>query len=284
MTTTKLIVSPEEIAPNPTQPRHHFDAGALADLGRSLRQRQRQPLTVIPYSDAGRPKVRWMLIDGERRWRAACEAGIKKLWIIEDDEVCATDAAELHTASFSTNWCRAGHTHAETAAAIDREMAAGKSYEEIAALVGKSDTWARNEHSLLKLHPDVLPLLDPPTPKDARLPLAVALLLAAKFPPEKHAKLWAQHRAKGKAALHHLRTQTAHRKRAARDDVRYIVGRCRSAAGIVKSLSELPNSMFAHLSAEQRQAAAAGLRAAAAAATNTADLLLAAQAGDEETD
>ena len=65
-----------QIAPNPYQPRHTFDAAELDELVASVsRQGILQPLLVAPATDpaADRPYV---LIAGERRLRAARKAGL----------------------------------------------------------------------------------------------------------------------------------------------------------------------------------------------------------------
>ncbi len=62
----------ELIAPNPNQPRRHFDEEALLALAGSLRERGvLQPVLVRPVAGGT-----YELIAGERRWRAARLAGM----------------------------------------------------------------------------------------------------------------------------------------------------------------------------------------------------------------
>jgi ParB family chromosome partitioning protein len=62
----------EGVHPNPRQPRRRFDSEATASLAESIRaQGLVQPIVVRPRAAGG-----WELIAGERRWRAAREAGI----------------------------------------------------------------------------------------------------------------------------------------------------------------------------------------------------------------
>ncbi len=278
----KLTARIEEIVPNPDQPRTYFDAEALLKLKESLRRRQQQPITVIPFRDRKRPKVRWMINDGERRWRAAKAAGLKELWIVVDD---VSHGAELHTASFAANWNRAGHTHAETAQAIARELAAGKSYEEIGGLVGKSDAWARLEHSLLKLDAELLAAMDPPTPKERRLPIKVAQALTA-YPLQKQKRLWERFRTKGAAsAFHHVRTAApTQRAGSAGYDGQFVVRRVKMAAGICASVAALPSGMLGRLTREKRKQVAAELRALAEKALVLAALFDAMQESQPEED
>jgi ParB/RepB/Spo0J family partition protein len=277
--TEKLWAAPEEICRNEEQPRTYFAADELERLGASLARKQNQPVTVIPVEDKG--KVKWKIVDGERRWRAAKAKGLKRLWIVVDEDVGSE--SELHTASFAANWCRAGHTHAETARAIDVEFQSGKSYEEIAEIVGKSPSWAQKEHSLLKLHPAVLALMDPPTPRADRLPSAVAYLLAG-YRPEKQMKLWLQHKERGgKSAFHHIRASTGSTtRRSGAADANYIKTRAKSVANMLKQLHTLPGRMLGHLNANEREAVAVELRTAADEARAFADLLTAVVVGDED--
>jgi ParB/RepB/Spo0J family partition protein len=271
MAHTKLLVDPATVVANPDQPRRYFDPGDLDLLAASLRRRQQQPVTVRPHPQPSN-KRHWQIIDGERRWRAAKKLNIP-LWIVVDEDI-PNDAA-LHTASFAANFCRCGHTHAETAQAIDREVAAGKTYAQIAALVGKSESWAQKEHSLLKLAPEVLALIDPPTSREDKIPHKIALLLTG-FPQEKQLKLWHKYKSKGVAqAFHHLRTKApaAAAARRATDDVRYILGGTRQACGMIRRIHDMPAQMLGRLSSDQRSRVASSLRDLAHQALQTADLL-----------
>lgn len=63
-----------DVAPDPDQPRRHFDEGALEELAESIRQHGIvQPIVVTKAKDGFR------IVAGERRWRAANLAGIAKI-------------------------------------------------------------------------------------------------------------------------------------------------------------------------------------------------------------
>ncbi|HEU0303436.1 MAG TPA: ParB/RepB/Spo0J family partition protein [Gaiellaceae bacterium] len=63
----------DAVHPNPRQPRRRIDGEAVSGLAESIRQQGVvQPVLVRP-----RPAGGWELIAGERRWRAAREAGLK---------------------------------------------------------------------------------------------------------------------------------------------------------------------------------------------------------------
>ena len=65
----ELVIA--DITPNPDQPRRHFDEVALEELARSIVDHGvLQPIIVRP-ADAGR----YILVAGERRWRASQRAG-----------------------------------------------------------------------------------------------------------------------------------------------------------------------------------------------------------------
>jgi ParB family chromosome partitioning protein len=73
-------IPPDRIVPDPNQPRKEFDPEALEQLARSLQERgQLQPIRV--RWDA--TMEQWVIIAGERRWRAAIQAGLPTVAAIE---------------------------------------------------------------------------------------------------------------------------------------------------------------------------------------------------------
>lgn len=65
----------EEIHPDPQQPRQMFDQEALAELAASIREHGIiQPLVVAPIQGGG-----YRIVAGERRYRAAKDAGLDKV-------------------------------------------------------------------------------------------------------------------------------------------------------------------------------------------------------------
>lgn len=78
-----------QIRPNPNQPRRAFDPGALDDLAASIRERGvMQPLLVRNVSNG------FEIIAGERRFRAAREAGLETVPVLVHD-VSDQEALEL---------------------------------------------------------------------------------------------------------------------------------------------------------------------------------------------
>jgi len=67
----------EEVSPNPLQPRMRFDPGSIEELARSMRESGViQPLLVVPEGET------YKIIVGERRWRAAQKAGLRKIPVL----------------------------------------------------------------------------------------------------------------------------------------------------------------------------------------------------------
>src|SRR5919204_4914957 len=70
------------IRPNPRQPRTRFEAESLQGLAASIAEAGViQPLIVRPLGDG-----RYELVAGERRWRAAQEAGLETVAAVVRDE------------------------------------------------------------------------------------------------------------------------------------------------------------------------------------------------------
>ncbi|MCK4336910.1 MAG: ParB/RepB/Spo0J family partition protein, partial [Candidatus Aminicenantes bacterium] len=67
----------ELIKPNPLQPRKFFDPKTLGELADSIKESGLlQPIIVIPEND------QYKIIVGERRWRAAQQAGLEKIPVL----------------------------------------------------------------------------------------------------------------------------------------------------------------------------------------------------------
>lgn len=69
-------INPDEIIPDPNQPRKEFDEEALQRLGEDIRDRtQLQPIGVRWHEETGK----WMIMYGERRWRAVVKVGLSSI-------------------------------------------------------------------------------------------------------------------------------------------------------------------------------------------------------------
>ncbi|MEY2482748.1 MAG: ParB family transcriptional regulator, chromosome partitioning protein [Verrucomicrobiota bacterium] len=140
-------VSLTSIVPSPLQPRKDFARDALSELVESIRQHGIiQPLVV---RDVG---GRHELIAGERRWRAAQEAGLTQVPVITR---IATDLEVLEL-SLIENLQRADLNPIEEAQAYARLAGEfGMRQEDIAQKVGRSRAAVANSMRLLDLHAQV---------------------------------------------------------------------------------------------------------------------------------
>jgi ParB family transcriptional regulator, chromosome partitioning protein len=134
----------DEIVPNPRQPRRSFDDDAMAELVHSIREiGLLQPVVVRSIGPA-----RYELVVGERRWRAAREAGLTEIPAIVRD---TGDDAMLRDALLE-NLHREQLNPLEEAAAYDQLLKDfGATHEELADRIGRSRSQVTNTIRLLRL-------------------------------------------------------------------------------------------------------------------------------------
>jgi ParB family chromosome partitioning protein len=139
----------DAITPNRRQPRTVFDEESLAELVHSLREvGLLQPVVVRRLGD--RDAGRYELIMGERRWRAAREAGFTTIPAIVRD---TGDDAMLRDALLE-NLHRSQLNPLEEAAAYDQLLQDfGCTHDELAGRIGRSRPQISNTLRLLKLPP-----------------------------------------------------------------------------------------------------------------------------------
>jgi len=144
------------IAPNPFQPRRHFDDAAIAELADSIRANGLlQPILVRPA--AGGAEARYEIVAGERRWRAAQKAGLHDVPIVVRE---LEDAAALELAILE-NVQRRDLSPVEEALGYRRLIDDfGHTQEAVATAVGKSRSHIANLLRLLGLPEAVRKLLD----------------------------------------------------------------------------------------------------------------------------
>lgn len=138
-------ISLESIAPNQQQPRKHFDEAALTELSDSIaRYGILQPLIVVPQGDG----TTYTIVAGERRWRAAKQAGLKSVPCI----VRQREELEQLEVSLIENVQRVDLTPIEQAVSIERlHQEFNMTYQEIAKRLGKAKTTVNNIVRLLGL-------------------------------------------------------------------------------------------------------------------------------------
>jgi ParB family chromosome partitioning protein len=138
-------VDPAMIIPNPRQPRQVFDEEALAELVYSIREfGLMQPIVVRSPDPAGR----YQLVMGERRWRAAQQAGLATIPAI----VRETSDDNLLRDALLENIHRVQLNPLEEAAAYQQLLEEfGVTHDELAARIGRSRPLVTNMIRLLRL-------------------------------------------------------------------------------------------------------------------------------------
>ncbi len=133
----------EEIVPNRSQPRKHFDESKLQELAESIKEKGILEPLIVRRVDQG-----YELIIGERRWRAAQKAGLKEVPVLVK-EVEGSDALEI---SLIENLQREDLNPIEEAEAFKRLTEESHiSQEELSTRIGKDRTTIANTLRLLKL-------------------------------------------------------------------------------------------------------------------------------------
>lgn len=120
----------DKIEPNPRQPR--IEMGDLEELANSIRQKGvLEPILVT----LNREKGTWVIVAGERRWRAAVMAGLSEMPCVELD----LDESEIAEVALVENLQRKDLTvweEVDGLAALAKQF--GYTHDEIARKIGKS--------------------------------------------------------------------------------------------------------------------------------------------------
>ena len=142
-----MQVAVDKIVPNPTQPRTVFDEAALEELTDSIRVLGIiQPITVKPEGD------KYIIISGERRWRAACAAGLETVPVF----VCDVEPQNLHEMALVENIQRQDLNAMEVALSLKRLMDECElTQDKLSERVGKKRSTIANYLRLLNLPPEV---------------------------------------------------------------------------------------------------------------------------------
>lgn len=142
-------LAPDDIVPNPRQPRTVFDAAALAELVASVAEVGiLQPIVVRP-NPAG---AGYELIMGERRLRAAREAGLTAVPAI----IRNTDDTDMLRDALVENLHRSELNPLEEAAAYQQLLDDfGATHEQLATRLSRSRPHITNTLRLLRLPPGV---------------------------------------------------------------------------------------------------------------------------------
>lgn len=146
-----IYLKPDELAPNPVQPRKRFDEESLSELCESIKSYGiLNPLTVRARNGG------YELVAGERRLRAAKLAGLTEVPCILLD----IDIQDSNLIALIENLQRRDLDFIEEAAGLYQLIRIfGLSQEEAARRIGKSQSAVANKLRLLKLPEDILEAL-----------------------------------------------------------------------------------------------------------------------------
>jgi ParB family chromosome partitioning protein len=169
------------IAPNLVNPRKDFGtADQLIDLGKSLARRQNQPCPVVsrnaylklwPEPEDRLKDVDYVLVSGERRYRAATAVGLATLDCVANDDF-ASDRRTFMEAVVSENVDRQNFDPVEEAYAVQALVAEFGTNRAVAQHFERADGWVTQRILLTNLAPEVQDLVRKKT-----LPLEAARTL-----------------------------------------------------------------------------------------------------------
>lgn len=148
-----LEIDINKIKPNPNQPRKNFDQDALNELAASIKVHG----IVQPIVLNQQPDGQYLIIAGERRWRAANICGLKTVPAVIKNY---TDK-QIKEISIIENLQREDLNPIEAARAIKELMDEyGLTQETVSDRIGKSRSNVANTLRLLSLYPDVMEMVE----------------------------------------------------------------------------------------------------------------------------
>jgi ParB family chromosome partitioning protein len=153
----------DAITPDPDQPRKLFDVGALEDLSFSIEEHGvLQPIVVRPDGEG-----RYVIIAGERRWRASRLAKRDTIPAVVRDDL------DSEVVAITENAARSDLNPMEEARAFERLRKRGLSVDAVARAVGRSPLNVNERLALLRLRPEFQGLVE-----SGQMKVAVARVLA----------------------------------------------------------------------------------------------------------
>ena len=139
------------IDPDPDQPRRQFDETALAELAESMKTTGlAEPILVRPVND------QYVIVCGERRWRAAQLAG----WTEIPARVRDVAPADVPYLQLAENISRSSLSPVEEARSFRRLLDGGDTQQQLAARIGKDRSYVAQKLRLLDLPAPLALLVD----------------------------------------------------------------------------------------------------------------------------
>ena len=145
----ELLVPIEKLRPNPNQPRKNFNPDELRKLSETIKDKGiLQPLIVVKQS-----KSEYMIVAGERRWRAAQMAGLHEVPVIIK-ELTPKEIAEIAIIENVQRTELSPLEEAEGYLKLAEEFR--YKHDQIAEIVGKSRPYISNSIRILSLPQEVM--------------------------------------------------------------------------------------------------------------------------------
>lgn len=146
----------DSIRPNPQQPRKAFDQAELEDLKNSILQYDLiQPIVVEESPEGG-----YVLIDGERRWRACKMAGKIEVECVVRASSNGNGERERLSMAIIANVQRSNLGPVEEARAYKALMDQGMTGRDISVKLGIRECVVYNRVTLLELDPPILKMVE----------------------------------------------------------------------------------------------------------------------------
>lgn len=147
----------EAVSPDPDQPRKTFNAAALRELAESLDSNGLlQPISVRPAPDSTSRDRRYVIIAGERRWRAAGLLDWQTIPAIVKKGLTDQAAAKLQLLE---NIVREDLNPVEEARAFQKMLDEGYTTRELGQAMGKSTQYVYCATQMLTAIPEVVHLV-----------------------------------------------------------------------------------------------------------------------------
>jgi ParB family chromosome partitioning protein len=176
-------LQPAQIAATPLNSRTNFGAAEeLADLGESMRVRQLQPVAVVSRADYLRlwpdheesiGPADYVLVNGERRWRAATQVSLPAIDAIIRPQLADSRPAFLD-AIFTENIDRKNLDPVEEARAVEEMVTECGSAAKAAERFRRTESWVSQRRALLRLTPELQDRV-----RSGELPVRIARSIAA---------------------------------------------------------------------------------------------------------